>query len=176
MVSSNSHVLLAQIVATKGLKGEVKLKSFTEDPLNITEYDIFDEQGNHYVITSAYSHKNIVVAKIKGIDSIDDAEKLVSKSLYTLRESLPSLEEDDDYYHIDLIGLDVLTVENEHFGKITAIFNFGAGDVLEILKDNQEKVFINFTKKNVVEVNLAQKYVKITSLSYIDFEYEPSKK
>lgn len=175
MVSSNANVLLATIVATKGLKGEVKLKSFTEDPLAITEYDVFDEQNSHYIITNAYLHKNIVVAKIKGIDSIDDAEKLINKSLYTLRESLPTLEEEDSYYHVDLIGLDVVTTKNEHFGKITAVFDFGAGDILEILKDNKEKVFISFTKKNVLEVNLAKNYVKIASLSFIDFEYEPEK-
>ncbi|UQY80504.1 Ribosome maturation factor RimM [Candidatus Hepatincola sp. Av] len=176
MVNSNSYVLLAKIVATKGLKGEVKLKSFTEDPLAIMEYDIFDEQNNHYTITKAYIHKTIVVAKIAGIDSINDAEKLINKSLYTSKESLPALAEDDSYYHIDLIGLDVFTVNKEHFGKITAIFDFGAGDILEILQDNQEKVFISFTKKNVLEVNLPKKYITIASLSYIDFEYEPDNK
>ncbi len=162
-------VLLAKIVATKGLKGELKLKSFTEDPISIVDYEVFSERNISFKILSAYTHKGVVVVKIEGINSIEQAEKLIGDSLFTNRSDMPDLDE-DSFYYVDLIGLDVLNLDNEKIGEVLAIHNHGAGDFLEIKKEDNSSILIMFTKENVPYIEIDKGYIKVIDVNYINSE------
>lgn len=162
-------VLLAKVVATKGLKGELKLKSFTEDPLSIVDYDVFNDKGIEFIISSAYLHKGVVVVKIEGFETIEQAEKLVGTSFYINREDMPDLE-DETFYYVDLIGLDALNFSDEKIGKISAVHNYGAGDFLEIKKEDDSTILIMFTKENVPDIEIKKGYVRVADVNYINPE------
>lgn len=164
-------VLLAKVVATKGLKGELKLKSFTEDPLSIVDFDVFNEKGISFEILSAYMHKNTVIVKIAGIDSIEKAEKLIGDSLFANRSDLPETEE-DSFYYVDLIGLDVLNLRDEKVGVVSAVHNYGAGDFLDIKNLDGTSNLIMFTKENVPDIEISKGYIRISEINYIDIKEE----
>ena len=135
----NKYLELGQIVNVKGLKGEVKVNSFTDDNTkferipkvfikqkqNLTEYEI-EEVG--------YS-KNQVILKFKNIDTVEEAEKLRNSYIVVDRDIFGELPE-GVYYIADLIGLDVYTEENEYLGKVDDIFNTGSNDVYVVKADN----------------------------------------
>jgi 16S rRNA processing protein RimM len=166
-INLNDHVLVAKIVATKGLKGEVKIKSFTQDLESIFDYVLVDENNASYEITEAYFKGDILVAKLDGINNINQAENLINKDLFVLKSSLPKLEE-DTFYHMDLINLDVVdSITKEKIGSVVALYNFGAGDLLEIKKLDNSLEMINFNKNNVPEINLEKKYIIVVMPSVI---------
>ena len=135
----NKYLELGQIVNVKGLKGEVKVNSFTDDNTkfaripkvfikqkqNLTEYEI-EEVG--------YS-KNQVILKFKNIDTVEEAEKLRNSYIVVDREIFGELPE-GVYYIADLIGLDVYTENNEYLGKVDDIFNTGSNDVYVVKAEN----------------------------------------
>ena len=135
----NKYLELGQIVNVKGLKGEVKVNSFTDDNTkferipkvfikqkqNLTEYEI-EEVG--------YS-KNQVILKFKNIDTVEEAEKLRNSYIVVDRDIFGELPE-GVYYIADLIGLDVYTENNEYLGKVDDIFNTGSNDVYVVKADN----------------------------------------
>lgn len=135
----NKYLELGQIVNVKGLKGEVKVNSFTDDNTkferipkvfikqkqNLTEYEI-EEVG--------YS-KNQVILKFKNINTVEEAEKLRNSYIVVDREIFGKLPE-GVYYIADLIGLDVYTEENEYLGKVDDIFNTGSNDVYVVKAEN----------------------------------------
>ncbi len=155
---NDRKVLLAKIVATKGLKGELKLKSFTSDPLSVIDYDIFDENDRIYVITSAYINKGTVIVKLEGIDNIDQAQGFIGTDLYTFRGQMPELDE-EDFYHVDLLGLRVLDTNEVEIGNIIAIHNYKAGDIIEIKKLDDSVILIPFRKECVPVINIKDNYV-----------------
>ncbi|MFL1780331.1 Ribosome maturation factor RimM [Candidatus Hepatincolaceae symbiont of Richtersius coronifer] len=157
-------VLVGKVLSTKGLKGEIKVKSFTADIFNILDYDLFDENAS-YQIKSAYPHKangssNIMVVKFENIDTLEAAQKLVGRDLYIAKRDLPHLEE-ENYYYVDLEGLKVLNQTHEVIGFVSGIYNFGASDILEIIKLDKSSFMVNFNKKSIPEVNLKDRYLKI---------------
>ena len=160
--SVNELILVAKIVATKGLKGEVKIKSFLDNPYSILEYDLKDSKEKIYQVDSFYEHKNLLIAKLVGYDSIDMVESLINKELYIYREEFPEIDkEEDNYYHVDLIGLKVVDASQNYIGVIVAVYDFGAGDILEI-KTNQNTTFmLEFTKKNFPVINMKEQLVQV---------------
>ncbi|MCL2567780.1 MAG: ribosome maturation factor RimM [Alphaproteobacteria bacterium] len=166
---SKDKVLLAQIVATKGLIGELKLKSFTENPLSLLEFEIFTDTNLSLKILSGYVQGNLVIVKIKGIDTIEQAKNLVGLQLFTNRENLPK-EAEEEFYYVDLIGLSVLDSHGEKIGKVAAVNNYGAGDFLEIKKLDGTIETIMFTKENVPTVAIEEGYIAINKINYIDLE------
>jgi 16S rRNA processing protein RimM len=158
-------VLLAQIIATKGLKGELKLKSFTENPLSLLDFAVFTDKNIPLKIISGYIQGNLVIVKILGIDSIEQAQELVGLSLLTARENLPAAEE-EEFYYVDLIGLNVLDSSSEKIGKVIAVNNYGAGDFLEIKRADGSTENIMFTKENVPLVAVSEGYIQINAVNY----------
>lgn len=161
IINLDNHILVAKIVATKGLKGEVKIKAFTQDLQSIFDYNLVDENNVAYVIEEAYLKNELLIAKIQGINNIDVAEKLINKNLFVAKEDLPTLEE-DNFYHMDLINLDVIdSTTNEKIGHVDGLYNFGAGDLLEIKKLDNSLEMIYFNKANVPQINLEKKYIMV---------------
>ncbi len=139
-------IKLGVISGTHGIKGQVKIRSFTSDPADITSYgDLSDKSGKIYRLTITGQNKDTLIASVEGITNRDDAEKLRNIELYVARSALPAPEE-NEYYHEDLIGLEVFTQENTLYGHVISINNFGAGDITEIQLVSGDEEFQPFNK------------------------------
>jgi|688.fasta_scaffold254151_3 16S rRNA processing protein RimM len=154
-------ILVGIISNTKGLKGEVKIKSFTHPYISIKNYDIQDKEGNKYKLVNPYLSGTLIVSKIEGINSIDDAILLKNKELYTTKDSFQT-EAVDEFFHFELIDKQVFDKNNTLVGVISAIHNFGAGDILEInLVEGNKVAMINFSKHSVLEIDQSQNLIVI---------------
>jgi 16S rRNA processing protein RimM len=151
------RICVAKIGAAHGVRGEVRLFAYTQDPLAIRSYgELEDKSGaRRFRIASARAGKGHIVARFEGIDDRDAAEKLTHIELYIPRSRLAKQENGDIFYHADLIGLSVETGSGEKFGELVGIHNFGAGDLLEIKPVSRgETVLLPFVDPYVSLVDL----------------------
>ena len=149
-------ICIARIGAAHGVRGAVKLWSFTEDPLAVKAYGplVTKDGARQFEVTHAREAKGHLVATLKGIATREDAERLNGLELYIAREKLPATDE-DEYYHADLIGLAAVTPANEPLGRVIAIHNFGAGDIIEIAPPSGATMLLPFTNAVVPSVDVA---------------------
>lgn len=137
----NKYLEIGQIVNTRGLKGEVKVNSYSEDPERFEKIKTIiikqKEKEEEYEIQKVTYNKNQVILKLKNVDTIEEAENLRNSIILIDREDLGELPE-DVYYIADLIGLDVYTDKNEYLGKVDDIFNTKSNDVY-VVKDDLGK-------------------------------------
>jgi 16S rRNA processing protein RimM len=138
------------------VRGAVRLWTFTEDPLAVTRYGpLSTEDGTRrFEVTSARESKGHLVATLKGVTTREEAERLNGVELYVAREKLPATDE-GEYYHADLIGLAAVTGEGEPLGRVVAIHNFGAGDILEIAPPQGTTMLLPFSNAVVPTVDVA---------------------
>ena len=128
-------ILLGAIAGVHGIRGEVKVKSFTEDPMSIAAYGpLYDEQGRTFALqlTSKGAKDSVVIARIDGIADRNAAEALKGRRLYAPREALPAIEAEDEFYASDLIGLAVEDGSGKSYGKVGDVQDHGAGPMLVI--------------------------------------------
>ena len=146
-------VPLAAIIGAHGLKGEVKAKLFTETPDALMRYGVLHTaDGRTVEIARVQPTKpGEAVLAIKGVADRNAAEALKGKELLVAREALPETEA-HEFYHADLIGLRAEDELGRVIGTVHAIHNFGAGDVIEIQRDDGDDVLIAFTRENVPSV------------------------
>lgn len=155
-------ILLATIGAAHGVRGEVRVKTFTEDPLSLSEYGALRAaDGREFRIERLRPAKEVVVAKFRGIDNRDSAEALKGVSLYVDREQLAPPEEEDEFYHADLIGLAAETPSGEPLGTVIAVHNFGAGDILDIAPPRGPALLVPFTKQAVPQIDVANSRIVV---------------
>jgi 16S rRNA processing protein RimM len=146
------------------VRGEVRLWPFTEDPLAVASYGpLQSEDGTRTVeIESVREGKDHLIARLKGVTDRSAAEALRNVDLYVPRERLPQIDEEDTYYHSDLIGLDAVREDGTQIGTVHAIHNFGAGDVIEIVPlGSGETLMLPFTQSTVPRVDLAARQIVI---------------
>jgi 16S rRNA processing protein RimM len=157
------RICVAQIGAPHGVRGEVRLRSFTEDPLAFTEYGPLESEDGRqrFEIEALRPAKDHFVARLSGVPDRTAAEKLTNVKLYVSRDVLPDLDEDETFYFADLIGLDAFTQDGAKYGSVTAVHNFGAGDILEIRRESGELVMLPFTETVVPEVDIAGKRIVV---------------
>lgn len=164
-MQEDKRVCLGAIVGVHGIKGEVKVKSWTAKDRDIGSYGVLqDKSGNREFCLKVVGHsKELLRCKIKGIDDRNAAEALIGTELYINRKALPDLAE-EEYYQTDLIGLRVLAEPDlAEIGQVTGIYNFGAGDILEIkISDTGKTEMIPFTKVYVPKVNIKEGYVVVS--------------
>jgi 16S rRNA processing protein RimM len=153
---SLSIICVARIGAAHGVRGAVKLWTFTEDPLTVKDYGplMTKDGARQFEVTHVREARDHLVATLKGIATREDAERLNGLELYIAREKLPETDE-DEYYHADLIGLAAVNAANEPLGRVTAIHNFGAGDIIEIAPTHGATMLLPFTNAVVPTVDLA---------------------
>jgi 16S rRNA processing protein RimM len=153
---SSSQICVARIGAAHGVRGAVKLWTFTEDPLAVKRYGplMTKDGARQFEVTHAREAKGHLVATLKGIATREEAERLNGLELYIARENLPATGQ-DEYYHADLIGLDAVNAANEPLGKVIAIHNFGAGDIIEIAPPSGATMLLPFTNAVVPSVDVA---------------------
>ena len=148
-------ICVGAIAGAFGVKGEVKLKSFTQNPEDCVAYGpLLDESGA--VVLTPTSHrpvKDALAVRAQEVTTREQAEALKSKKVYVLRASLPEPEE-DEFYFTDLVGLDVKTTDGKRMGKVIAVHEFGAGDMLEIKPKDSASFFHPFTKVATPKVDI----------------------
>ena len=152
------RICVAQIGAAHGIRGEVRLRSFTQDPRAVTSYGPLESEDGtqRFEIEALRPAKDHFVARFAGIDNREAAEKLTNLKLYVPRDRLPPIEDDETFYFADLVGLTAVTPDGAPLGTVTAVHNFGAGDMIEIRpQGGGEPLMVPFTDANVPGVDIA---------------------
>jgi 16S rRNA processing protein RimM len=171
---AGARICLGQIGAPHGVRGEVRLHSFTANPGAIAAYGPLEtEDGRVFEIESLRPAKHALVAKLSGVADRDAAERLANTKLYVPRERLPEPVEADEFYHADLIGLRAVDPAGRECGTVVAVHNFGAGDLIELRTPNSAQTeLLPFDAVTVPEVNVAQGFL-IVEIPAGDAEMPP---
>ena len=154
---SDDRICVGAIAGAFGVKGEVRVKSFCADPEAIGDYGpLWSEDGARpFVLVLDRPIKNGFAARIDGVRTKEDADALKGVRLFADRDALPTLP-DDEYYHADLIGLTVLDTGGRALGRVSAVHNHGASDVLEVQGPGLKTgALLPFTLEAVPTVDLA---------------------
>jgi len=149
-------ICVGTIAGAFGVQGEVRLKSFTADPTAIADYaPLSNEDGTRiFSVTLTRPINNGFAARLGGVKTKEEADALKGVKLFAEREKLPELP-DDEFYHTDLIGLEVYDTGGTLLGRIKAVMNHGAGDILEVTSaSNSGSVLVPFTLEIVPTVDL----------------------
>jgi 16S rRNA processing protein RimM len=157
------RICVAQIGAAHGLRGEVKLKSFTGDPMALGDYGpLTSEDGSaSFEIETLRPGKGHLVARFRGIEDRGAAERLANVRLFVPRERLPPLAA-DEFYHADLIGLSAVKADGTEIGTVVAVHDFGAGDILELApRGSGATIMVPFTAAFVPSVDLARRRIVV---------------
>jgi 16S rRNA processing protein RimM len=155
---------MGRIGAAHGIRGEVRIQSFTEDPLALASYGPLttNKPGLSLKIVAARTTTNVLVARLEGITDRNAAERLNGVELYVDRDLLPDTDDEDDFYHADLIGLTARLADGTEIGKVTAVPNFGAGDLIEVRHPVSGDTFLYpFTRAVVPHVHVREGYLVI---------------
>jgi len=146
-------IALGRFGAAQGVRGEIRVKSYTADPLSLAAYGpLTDATGAKRWGVQALRHlrDDMIVARVEGVTTREAAEALTGVELYAPRSQLPP-PGPDEFYHSDLIGLEAVTAAGERLGRVSAVLNHGAGDILEI----DGGLLLPFTKAVVPEIDFA---------------------
>ena len=159
-----NRICVARIGAAHGVRGEVKLWSFTEDPAAVAQYGPLETQDGTrcFEIEALRAAKDHFVARIAGVNDRDAAEKLRNIELYIPRARLPKIEETDTFYHADLVGLDAVTPDGARVGTVHALHNFGAGDIIEIAPaEGGDPLMLPFNETTVPKIDVAARQIVV---------------
>ncbi|KQV73388.1 ribosome maturation factor RimM [Rhizobium sp. Root1220] len=156
MTKLENPVLMATIGGAQGLRGEVRAKSYSADPTALGDYGhLHSMDGRSFEVLEIREMKNIVVIRFRGINDRNAAEALNGLELYIDRDNLPDDElEEDEFFYADLEGLEALDDQGVSYGKVTGVFDFGAGDLLELKGPGKRPVLIPFSEASVLEIDL----------------------
>jgi 16S rRNA processing protein RimM len=156
-------VCLGEIVAAHGIKGHVKIKTHTGNPLDIGAYGpVTDEKGKTYTLSNIrQASPNAAIAFIQGVTDRNQAEALRGVKFFIEREQLPE-PTDDEYYHEDLVGLNVQDEQGTIYGTVLGLQNFGAGEFFDIKSDDQTKIItLPFNEDAVLDICIEEGFMII---------------
>ncbi len=159
-VQPAARVCVAAVAGAHGVRGLVRLKSFTEVPEDCAAYGpLSSADGGHvFKVELLGRHKALLLARIDGIASRDQAEAMRGTRLYIDRSALPDPADEDEFYHADLIGLTAVLRDGSTIGTVRAVYDFGAGDTLELTGTADGKArMVPFTLAVVPEVDIASR-------------------
>ena len=166
-----NRIRVARIGAAHGIRGEVKLWPFTQEPLDVASYgELETEDGaRRFTIEALRPAKDFLVARIAGIADRTAAEKLTNIDLFVPRDRLPPIEEPDTFYHADLVGLDVVTQDGAQVGTVHALHNFGAGDIIEIMPTGSgPPLMLPFNEATVPKIDLEARQIVVVPPAEIE--------
>ena len=158
------RIRIARIGAAHGIRGEVKLWSFTQEPAAVATYGPLESEDGkrRFEIETLRAAKDHFVARLKGVADRDAAEALRNLDLFVPRDRLPPIEESDTFYHADLVGLAAVTADGAAFGAVIALHNFGAGDMIEVAPAaGGEPLLLPFNETTVPTIDLAAKRIVV---------------
>jgi len=162
MPAPKNPIQMAVIGAAHGIRGELRVKTFTGDPLALGDYGpLYAKDGRAFEVIDIRPANTVVVVRFKGVNDRNAAEALAGTELFIDRSALPDDGEADEFYHADLVGLTVKDETGATIGKVSAIHNFGADDILEVTVDGRKGVLIPFSQAAVPEVSVAGGFIRI---------------
>jgi 16S rRNA processing protein RimM len=166
MAKLENPVLMAVIGAAHGIKGELRVKTFTGDPLALEGYGpLVAKDGRRFEILDIRPQGTVVVVRFKGVGDRSAAEALTGTELFVERAALSTALDDEEFYHTDLVGLSVVDEHGAEIGKVAAVLNFGAGDILELAGPGLNGALVPFTKAAVPVVGLAAGTLQVDSVA-----------
>ena len=141
----------------------MRVKSYTADPMTLGDYGtLYDAEGRAFEILEIREAKTVVIVRFRGINDRTAAEALNGRELFIERDNLPDDElDEDEFFYADLEGMDVFDAAGTSYGVVTAIFDFGAGDLLELKSPNRRPVLIPFTETAVLEIDIEDRRLLI---------------
>lgn len=155
-------IRLGVIMSVHGVRGQVKIRSFTANPEDITAYGpLQGKSGNVYDISVTGGNNGVLIATVAGVTTRDDAEKLRNTDLFVPRSALPEPDE-NEYYHEDLIGLTVITEDGKDYGRIQSISNFGAGDIAIVKLASGDEEYLPFNKEIFPVIDTRNKKIVVS--------------
>lgn len=162
-------VLLGVFGAAHGLKGEVRLKSYTQEPLAIANYGpLLTKSGRTIKLTSLRQAKDMLIARVEGVGDRTGAEQLVNLQLFVERDLLGTPEDEDEFFHADLIGLVARGEDGGRIGTVTGLYDFGAGDIIEVTPGDAGKtaggakpLLLPFTKAVVPVIDVKAGHIVV---------------
>ena len=158
------YLELGQIVNTFGIKGMVKVKPFTDDIEQFEQLQtIYIKKNNskkEYEIEEAKNHKNMILLKIKGIETLEEAETLRNSYVIISRDQAKELEE-GTYYIVDMIGLEVYTEEGEKLGILEDIFNTGSNDIYEVKDESGKQILLPAIDEVIKKIDMENKKITV---------------
>ncbi|TPN32695.1 ribosome maturation factor RimM [Mesorhizobium sp. B2-3-3] len=162
MSKPQNPVQMAVIGAAHGIKGELRVKTFTGEPMALADYGpLYARDGRAFQITDIRPANTVVVVRFKGVNDRNAAEALAGTELFVDRSMLPDDGEEDEFYHADLIGLEIRDDTGAAIGKVVAVHNFGGGDILDVTLAGRKGVLIPFTQAAVPQVSIAEGFVHV---------------
>ncbi|WP_187640078.1 ribosome maturation factor RimM [Bosea sp. F3-2] len=160
-MSDENLILLGVVGAPHGVRGEVRIKTFTGDPLAIADYGpLSDDKGRSFEITNIRPAKEVVVARLKGVTTREAAEALNGTELFVARDRLSAGEDEDEFLHADLLGCSVVGPGGVVLGTVTTVENYGAGDLLDIETPDGRSVLMPFTKAFAPRIDIAARRIE----------------
>ncbi|WP_439574107.1 ribosome maturation factor RimM [Phreatobacter sp.] len=155
-------ILVAKFGAPHGVRGEVRVKSFTQDPMAVGDYSpLLSRDGRAFTVETLRPAGEVLIARIAELKDRTAAEAVTNLDLFVPRARIPAPSDEDEFLHADLIGMAVVAVTGETIGTIIAIHEFGAGDMLDVARPGRKAVLIPFTRAIVPTVDLAGRRVVI---------------
>ena len=149
-------ILLAVIGAAHGVRGEVRVKTYTADPTALEEYGaLLTSDGRTLHLERLRPAREVVIAKFRGVDDRNAAEALNGTELFIPRDRLPPTEDVDQFYDADLLGMEAFSAAGEPLGTVVALHDFGAGDILEVAPARGPSRLVPFTKEAVPTIDLS---------------------
>jgi 16S rRNA processing protein RimM len=154
------------------VRGDVKIRSYTEEPEAIFSYRLTDKTGRKsFSLTRRGGNAQAYVAGIEGITDRNEAELLRNTELYAAADELPQ-KASNEYYYTELKGLEARIPSGKVYGRVINVYNFGAGDIIEIERKNGELEMLPFKAPFVGDVYTAGGYLIITPPEYVEGEKE----
>ena len=158
------RICVGAIVGAKGVRGEVRIKSFTENPRDVGAYGpVILTDGRKLGLKITGTVKDLVIGRLEGIDDRDAAEAMKGVQLFVERSQLPPPDK-GSYYHADLIGLAVKLTTGETRGTVSGVLNFGAGDMIEVARPGGETDLVPFSAQTIASVDMVAGVVTVNPL------------
>jgi 16S rRNA processing protein RimM len=150
-------VCVAVVATAHGLRGMLKLRCFTERPEDVAAYGpVFDHNGRRFELEVIGPAPGGVLARAEGIEDRNAAEALRGAELFVPRSALPELAP-DEFYYSDLEGMEALRADGSRFGVVHGVANFGAGDLIEVMADDGQRISLPFTREIVPSIDLERR-------------------
>jgi len=158
---SDDLILVGRVAGAFGVRGELRITSFTAEPMSLVDYrTLLREDGSPALtLTGGRVAKGGVVVRASEIETRDQAEAARGLKLYIPRAVLPDIEEDDEFYVADLVGLTVVDTDGAPLGRVRSVRDFGAGDLLEVEPPAGESWWLPFTKDAVPQVRMSDRTI-----------------
>jgi 16S rRNA processing protein RimM len=150
-------VCVAVVATAHGLRGMLKLRCFTERREDVAAYGpVFDQNGRRFELEVIGPAPGGVLARAQGIEDRNAAEALRGAELFVPRSALPELAS-DEFYYSDLEGMEALRADGSRFGVVHGVANFGAGDLIEVMADDGQRISLPFTRETIPSIDLERR-------------------